>query len=175
VLLPLGVGVAMVPASRDLVVRACWHVITPHRVRRGLVEAGVYSRKGRVPEVLRVRSVPVGEALTLWCFAGTSFEEIVAGARVIGIACYAKEVQVRRHERHSHLVHLVVVRRPQAQPPDAARLGEPTGPSDGPREIYRPNAAVQKAVPADLVGEESTEMPAQRRRHSQSALGGGGR
>jgi hypothetical protein len=174
--LVLGVAVGLVPKARDVVVRAGWHVITPHRVRRGLVEAGVYSRKGRIPEVLRVRSVPAGELVTLWCFAGTSFEEIVAGAQLIGTACYAKELRVSRDDRYSHLVRILVVRRGGSSS-NVARPDKPASPnpgptsSDGPSEIFRPNAAVQKGLPATRT-EESAEMPTQRHGRGHSLSGG---
>lgn len=110
-------AIGMVPLTRNVAVRAFWHVVTPHRVRRGLVEAGIYSRKGRVPEILRVRSVPSGEVVSLWCFAGTSFAEISRGLGVIGTACYAQEMQALADPQYLHLVSLLVVRYPEAPLP----------------------------------------------------------
>ncbi len=175
VALVTGVFVALAPATRDVVVRVFWHVVTPHRVRRGLVEAGVYSRKRRGPEVLRVRSVAVGEEVTLWCFAGTSFADLVRGLEVIGTACYAKEVQAIRDEP-LHRVRLLVVRRPEAPLPPGnwPSLTADRSGSDS-EEIYRPERVARTERLAEAGSSRSNgATPAEaspRRRQDQLMFG----
>jgi hypothetical protein len=167
-----------VPRARAVAIRAWWHVVTPHRIRRGLVEAGVYSRKGRIPEVLRVRSVSAGEVVTLWCFAGTSFEDIVARLSVIGTACYAREMQAVKNQRRPHLVQLLVVRHPDVPPPSGDWPStRPSYPRDDAEEPYRPEATVSQNQVADGgvdVGQADAlpEVPSQRHHHGLAMLGG---
>jgi hypothetical protein len=172
-----GICVGLVPATRNVIVRAFWHVVTPHRVRRGLVEAGVYSRKRRLPEVLRVRSVAVGEEVTLWCFAGTSFADISKGLGVIGTACYAQEMQAIQ-DQPLHRVRLLVVRHPEAPLPPgdwpSTRVRPPADP-----EIYRPERATSDEREAGGAGRShetisgtASETPMRRHRQEQSIAGG---
>jgi hypothetical protein len=170
--------IGLVPSTRDIVVRIFWHIVTPHRVRRGLVEAGIYSRKGRVPEVLRVRSVPSGELVSLWCFAGTSFAEISQGLGVIGTACYAREMQALADPQYLHLVSLLVVRYPDAPLPPGdwpSQRAQRAGPGE---EAFRPHRSAPEESPgaagdpARTLGDGSTsDLPSWRRRQDQPIVG----
>lgn len=173
VLLGTAMLIGGLPPVRDAALRVWWHVVTAHRVRRGLIEAGVYSRKGRVPEVVRVRSVPAGQVVTLWCFAGTSFEDIAAGLSVIGTACYAQELQAVKNKRRPQLVQLFVVRHPDLPPPPgdwpSTRLGDPSTDAD---RLFRSEPAARKRQAGDGGADALPEVPTQRRHDGQPMLGG---
>jgi hypothetical protein len=92
--------------ARDLL----WVVVTPHRVRLGCVEAGVYSYRGRLPAVLRTRRAAYGEQVLLWCPAGTTGEDLAAATDVLRAACWAADVRVVPDPDRRQRVVLEVVR-----------------------------------------------------------------
>ena len=98
------------PAGRKAMVASAWWLITPHRVRTGCAEAGIYSARGRIPFIISTSSEPRGERVRLWCPAGTCAEDFEAACALLRAACWAADVQVQRHPRHAHLVTLDVIR-----------------------------------------------------------------
>ena len=69
------VAMAAVPVLRTFVVERCWAVLTTHRVRAACAAARLHAPYGRLPAVLRTRSRPWGQQVTLWCPAGVSVED----------------------------------------------------------------------------------------------------
>jgi hypothetical protein len=108
----LAAGAALLylpPARRWLTARA-WCLLTPHRIRRGCVNAWVQTRNGRLPVVLSARPAPYGERVRLWLRAGLTAGDLHAASEVLAAACWAMEVRVVRSARYAHLVTLEIVR-----------------------------------------------------------------
>ncbi len=110
--LAVGAGVAAWPAARRLALARLWCVITPHRIRAACAEGWLHSRSGRIPAVLWTSARPYGEAVTLWCRAGTTAAQFDSHRAVLAAACWASDVRVERLPRRPYLVRLHVVRRP---------------------------------------------------------------
>jgi hypothetical protein len=87
-----------------------WRIITPHRLRTGMVQARIQNRKGRMPVIRRVTREPFGERVLLWCPAGTSAEDLRSARVTLRAACWAADVRVTRDGRHSQLVTVDVIR-----------------------------------------------------------------
>jgi hypothetical protein len=120
VLLTVLALVAVWPAGRAWLVAHSWCLLTRHRIRSALGQAGVTSIEGRLPYVVRVRPTPVGTQVTLWMRAGTALEQLGDDDSVrIGIvraACWAREVRTERSPRWAHLVRLHLVRHDSLAP-----------------------------------------------------------
>ncbi|WP_219471484.1 hypothetical protein [Nonomuraea rhizosphaerae] len=89
-------------------------VVTAHRIRVGLVEAFVVSRRGKIPVIVWCAPAPFGERVWLWCRAGTTASAVEKGRDVIATACWATEVIVRPKADSPHWVLLEIVRRGRA-------------------------------------------------------------
>lgn len=143
------------PAGRRWLTAHAWCVLTRHRVRVALGQAGVSSVEGRLPYVIRTRPTPVGTRVTVWMRAGTAIEQLGEDDSVrLGIvraACWAREVRLQRHPRWSHLVQLHLVRHDSLAPSVAVA-------SVLPRLVAvmtqrQPHGATPGNVPADVVGD----------------------
>lgn len=110
--------ISLVPVLRARAIAFAWWIVTPHRVRRGMAQAWIHSRDGKIPIVLRTTRQRFGERVYVWCRAGTSAEDFLWGSHLIAAACWAHEVRVYRSVRYSHVVVLDIIRR------DANRPGE---------------------------------------------------
>jgi hypothetical protein len=107
------------PAGRRWLVRFVvahtWCVLSRHRIRGALAQAGVSSGEGRIPWVVKVRPTPVGTRVHLWMRTGTAVEQLGdEGSVKVGIiraACWARDVRIQRNPQWSHLVQLHLVRR----------------------------------------------------------------
>jgi hypothetical protein len=130
-LLLLVAAVVVLPSVRRVLAARVWCVVTPHRVRTGCAQAGVFSRSGRLPAVLLTRPTKAGERVVLWCPAGTSVDDFVTASGLLRAACWAQDVQAARHPKYGHIVTLDVRRRAWPR-------------SSVPR---RPNGAAMPAVP----------------------------
>lgn len=106
----LALSAAAVPAVRRLVAAAIRVVVVPHRVRAGLVQAGVGDRSGRPPWLPWARPVgPNGVSVAVWLRAGTTQSDLRAATSVIAAACGATAVAIeQRGSRHDWAVVLVV-------------------------------------------------------------------
>lgn len=102
--------------SRQRLAALAWCVVTPHRIRAGLVQAGIYSRHGRLPLIVGISPVAYGERVRIWCVAGTCAEDIRSARSILCAACWAADVRVRRDPGHAQLITLEVIRRPPARP-----------------------------------------------------------
>lgn len=98
------------PGRKFLLMRA-WCVITAHRVRTGCMHAWIQSRDGRLPTILRTTAEPFGERVRLWCPPGVTVADLEAARDILSAACWARDVQVTRSNRHAHMVTLDVIRR----------------------------------------------------------------
>lgn len=85
-------------------------VIVPHRVRVGLVQAGVGDRAGRLPWLVATRPRDDAVHVTVWLRAGTTVHDLILAAPVIATACGALDVEVRRYSVRQDRALLVVTR-----------------------------------------------------------------
>ena len=84
-------------------------IAVSHRVRSGLVRAGVADRAGRLPWIVGAR--PCGDAVlvSLRLRAGTTLDDLYRAAPVIGAACgAAKVVATHRTPRRDRAVLIVL-------------------------------------------------------------------
>lgn len=129
--MPLFLGTAAAawswPRSREVLVRAAWHMVTPHRLRRGCAAARIHTDAGRLPAVLCTRAIPGGHQVVLWCPAGCCAEDFEASRHLLRAACWAADVRVERHPRYSHVVYVDIVRDPAAPEPNVDRRDPPAG------------------------------------------------
>jgi len=96
----LAVLVAAIPAVRRGFVCLLQTVVVPHRVRAGLVQAGVGDRTGRPPWLPWARPIGTkGMVVGVWLRAGTTPGDLRAAAQVVAAACGATAVEVEQHGR----------------------------------------------------------------------------
>jgi hypothetical protein len=101
---------AALPTVRHGLIGALLTVVVPHRVRAGLVQAGVGDRSGRPPWLPWARPTGAkGVVVGVWLRAGTTPGDLRAAAPVIAAACGATVVEVEQHGRDDR-VELHVVR-----------------------------------------------------------------
>lgn len=101
---------AVWPQARAWLLAHARCVITAHRVRTGCAQAWIHSRQGKLPVILLTSPMPFGERVHLWCRAGIGPQDFLAAMDVLRSACWASEIDITRHERHSHIVILDVIR-----------------------------------------------------------------
>ena len=115
----LGVGVAVlagltlgVPLVRRVVVGVIQSVVVPHRLRSGLVQAGVTDRAGRLPWIMWARSRGDAVLVEVWLRSGTTPGDLRQAAPIIAAASGAATVDVvHRSPRHDRAT--VIVYRPR--------------------------------------------------------------
>ncbi|GAA1273158.1 hypothetical protein GCM10009609_40300 [Pseudonocardia aurantiaca] len=110
VLVILGIVVVVVPVVRRAVVALGQVLVVPHRVRSGLVQAGVTDRSGRPPWLVSARVRGDGVLVRVWLRAGTTQQDLRAAAPVIAGACGAAYVEVVTDSPRQDRAVLVVVR-----------------------------------------------------------------
>jgi len=104
--------VALVPPVRLVAVGLLLAVVTPHRVRSGLVQAGVTDRSGRLPWLVFARYHGNVVMVRVWLRSGTTPEDLQRAAPLIRSACGASDVEVARlSPRYDRAV--VIVARPR--------------------------------------------------------------
>ncbi|TYB53745.1 hypothetical protein FXF51_48685 [Nonomuraea sp. PA05] len=89
-----------IPAVR----RAAGRLVTRHRFQGLCLRTSMRTPEGRLPLVIRTRSIPNGTAIVIWCRSGMSpelFEDYIPEIRV---ACFVKEVTLHRHPHWAHLL-----------------------------------------------------------------------
>jgi hypothetical protein len=98
-----------VPTVRHGVVGVTRTIVTLHRVRSGLVQAGVGDRTGRPPWLPWARPTGAkGVVVGVWLRAGTTPGDLRAAAPVIAAACGATVVEVEQHGRDDRVeMHVV--------------------------------------------------------------------
>jgi hypothetical protein len=112
------------PPWRETQTAFLWRIVTPHRLRSGFAQAGIQSRRGRLPLVVRTTSELFGERVTVWCPAGTSADDLQSARTLLRAACWAADVRILPGQRHSHLVTVDVIRRgPVRRDPHFLRRG----------------------------------------------------
>jgi hypothetical protein len=106
----LAAALLAAPGARRCAVGLLQALIVPHRVRSGLVQAGVGNRSGRLPWLVAAR--PHGDTVrvTVWLRAGTSLDDLVRAAPLVATACGAQTVDVERYSARQDRAVLVVVR-----------------------------------------------------------------
>jgi hypothetical protein len=110
VLLTLGIVVVLVPAVRRAAVALGQVLVVPHRVRSGLVQAGVTDRSGRPPWLIGARTRGEGVLVRVWLRAGTTQQDLCRAAPVVAGACGAAYVEVVADSPRQDRAVLVVVR-----------------------------------------------------------------
>ena len=109
-------GVCSPPWPRPFAARV-WCVITAHRLRCGLVQARIQTRRGRLPVILSTTPTPFGERVRLWCPAGITAEGLKSARSALRAACWAADVRVTRDNERSQRVTVDVIRRqPELRP-----------------------------------------------------------
>jgi hypothetical protein len=106
----LAVAVAL-PWSRRWLAARIWCLVTRHRLQRLCFETRMHTRAGRLPLILHVRPVKVGERAWILCRAGICVEDFEAHTGEIRAACYARDARVSRSTRWSQLVTVDIIRR----------------------------------------------------------------
>jgi hypothetical protein len=119
---------ALYPPSKRACSTAAWHLITPHRLRVGFVEARIHSRNGRLPTILRTSQQPFGERVRVWCPAGVSVTDLRSARDILAGACWASDIRVVADARHAHLATLDVIRRHWDLPPRSSTGRQPMAP-----------------------------------------------
>src|SRR5215472_7238059 len=135
-------GVCSPPWPRAFTARV-WCVITAHRLRSGLVQARIQTRRGRLPVILSTTPTPYGERVRLWCPAGITAEALKSARNTLRAACWAADVRVTRDNERSQRVTVDVIRR---QP-------EPR-PETGPDQSYARKRDQTRATPGNVTRPE---------------------
>jgi hypothetical protein len=111
VALVVAVLAAVVPAVRHGLIGALQTIVVPHRVRAGLVQAGVGDRSGRPPWLPWARPTGAkGVVVGVWLRAGTTPGDLRGATSVIGAACGAAVVEVEQHGSRDDRAEFHVVR-----------------------------------------------------------------
>jgi hypothetical protein len=101
---------AAVPTVRHGLIGALQAVVVPHRVRAGLVQAGVGDRTGRPPWLPWARPTGAkGVVVGVWLRAGTTPGDLRAAAPVVA-ACGATAVEVEQHGSRDDRAEFHIVR-----------------------------------------------------------------
>lgn len=90
----MAVLVAFVPSVRRAAAGLVRTVVVPHRVRSGLVQAGVADRTGSLPWIVWARPLGEGVLIHIWLRSGTTVHDVKAALPVIEAACGAAKVEV---------------------------------------------------------------------------------
>lgn len=109
----VGVGTLVVVSRpvRKIVVGYALGVVVTHRVRVGLVQAGVANRDGKLPWLLYARPGADDDVIvSVWLRAGTTIGDLRVGAPVVVTACGARSVTITQLGPRSDRVVLSVVR-----------------------------------------------------------------
>jgi hypothetical protein len=104
--------VAFVPGVRLGAVQLVRALVVPHRVRMGLVQAGVADLGGRMPWVVAARPIGPSVRVSIWLRAGTTAADVARAAPLIAVACGAVQVDVARRFARADRV-TVLVHRPR--------------------------------------------------------------
>lgn len=93
VALVLAIVVAAVPNARVLAARVERTVVIPHRVRSGLLQAGVVARDGRLPWIIWARPCGTAVLVHVWLRAGTTVGDVEDALPLIASACGSGDVR----------------------------------------------------------------------------------
>ncbi len=108
----LALVVALVPEIRRAALGTLLCLVVPHRVRTGLVQAGVTDRGGRPPWLVRAGFRGDVVLVHVRLRSGTTVEDLERAAPVLRAACGAAQMEVvRPSTRHDRAV--VAVTRPR--------------------------------------------------------------
>jgi hypothetical protein len=84
----------LVPPFGHALIGVMQAMIASHRVRSGLVQAGIADRDGRLPWIVGFRSQGDAVVVRLWLNSGTCPDDLRAAAPVIATACGAADIEV---------------------------------------------------------------------------------
>lgn len=88
-------------------------IMIEHRLRVGMLEAGILSWSGRLPASIATKPVTRGVRVLVWCPAGVDVTSFLANRELLAAACWASGVEVTRHPRRAQLVSVLVVTHPE--------------------------------------------------------------
>jgi hypothetical protein len=114
--IPLGVAgvltvlLAVSREARHVALGLLHSVVVPHRVRSGLVQAGVADRSGRLPWLVSGRPRGDDVVVTVWLRSGTSIHDLEQASELLATSCGASRVELERYSAREDRVRLVVVR-----------------------------------------------------------------
>jgi hypothetical protein len=111
------------PPARLRIIARWWCVVTPHRLRKGFVNAWVQTRDGNLPVILSCSPTAYGEQVRLWLPAGLTAGSLLSAGEVLAAACWAADVRVVRDGRRAHRVTLEVIRNSGAVGPHPGNEG----------------------------------------------------
>jgi hypothetical protein len=100
----------LIPRTRRLQLALGWVLVTRHRLRSYFIECRIHSRSGKLPRILFIRPIPVGERVWVWLVPGLSIDDFTH-TEDIASACWARAARVERHKSVAALIRLDVVRR----------------------------------------------------------------
>lgn len=107
----VGLSAAFLPTVRHGLTGALRTLVTWHRVRVGIAQAGIYDRGGRLPWLPWARPIGAkGVTVGVWLRAGTTGGDLRGATEVIATACGATAVEVEQHGDRTDRVRLHVVR-----------------------------------------------------------------
>lgn len=106
----LAVLTAFVPPVRTVVRNAVQAVLTMHRVRSGMVQAGIADRSGRVPWIVGATARRDVVLVSLWLHSGTVPDDLRGATSVLATACGAAEVEIHQRSLRQDRVVVAVVR-----------------------------------------------------------------
>jgi hypothetical protein len=107
----IGLAAALTPEVRTSLRQVLSCVVTLHRVRAGLVQAGIADRSGRLPWLMWAR--PIGEnsvLVSVWLRAGTTAGDLRDATAVLATACGAADVTVEHRTMRADRALLLVAR-----------------------------------------------------------------
>jgi hypothetical protein len=106
----LGVAAAKVEPVREWLVGVVQRMIVPHRLRLGFVRAGVLTRDGRLPAIVRSQCRVDQARFWVRLPSGLLVEDLAAAGPVLAGSCGATEVVVVRDGPRQDRAVVVVMR-----------------------------------------------------------------
>lgn len=100
----------LVPPFGQAILGVVQAMIASHRVRSGLVQAGIADREGRLPWIVSFRPRDDTVFVSLWLNSGTSLDDLRAATAVIATACGAAGVKVLQRSSRQDRALLVLAR-----------------------------------------------------------------
>jgi hypothetical protein len=101
---------AFVPPVRVVVRDAVQSVLAMHRVRSGMVQAGVADRRGRVPWIVGATARKDVVLVSLWLHSGTVPDDLRGATPVLATACGAASVEIHQRSVRQDRVVVAVLR-----------------------------------------------------------------
>lgn len=102
--------IAAVPMARRVGTGLFETLATPHRVRAGLIQAGVTDRDGSPPWLIWARPKSQTVWVTVWLDSGVTIDDLRGADAVVSASCGAMQVEVVRPSYRQDRAIIVVIR-----------------------------------------------------------------